>query len=578
MSDQAQSAFTTALEETLNHFREPLWLGEHSPFASPYFLGQALPAQATSSSERGEILRQVLLELLNKLDGKNAEYYRRLLWLYFVDGIPPGKLLEILAIGRTKLSEDRRRALTLLAEQLIQFAHPALRLETVPKISSWVARDEAMESCVSLLLQQKSVALVGGAGVGKTTLAAKIADELRYIRKTPCFWYTIRPNLNDQVESFAFAFGLFAKQLGVPSLWLELTATHGKAASELKREKVLELVRYVLDKLHPAPLLCIDEIDLLDTCVEAKALVGFIESLRAWTPMLLIGQSVPMFYDHVETLEGLDEDSFVDLLEDQPLTLSASQQQQLFRITQGNPRLALLFCNTIKAGEIIDDLLAAFRKAPLLETLFDRILQRLTQAELNLLLEIAIFRLPAPIQHWQQAETNHLLATLLSKQLLRSDEQDGVEVPAVYRSILLQRLNTAQKQIFHQQAAIICSSYALYTETAYHLFQTERLNEGFLLWNEYKQLEIDQGQAVVALRLFRSLDSGQLKPDVRQEFQLACGNLEFLTGRTPQALADVEPLLQKTSLVAIRANELAGRIHNDQDEFELPVTILMKFD
>jgi hypothetical protein len=34
--------FARSVEIALEHFADPAWLGEHSPLAAPYFLGDAL--------------------------------------------------------------------------------------------------------------------------------------------------------------------------------------------------------------------------------------------------------------------------------------------------------------------------------------------------------------------------------------------------------------------------------------------------------------------------------------------------------------------------------------------------------
>ena len=60
-STKTAVSFTDQVRLALNHLNDAAWLGEHSPLAAPYFLGDFLPASSASAPiGRGNILAQAL--------------------------------------------------------------------------------------------------------------------------------------------------------------------------------------------------------------------------------------------------------------------------------------------------------------------------------------------------------------------------------------------------------------------------------------------------------------------------------------------------------------------------------------
>lgn len=553
--------FIKTLEETLKHFTDAQWLGRNSPLAAPYFLHRHLKNESLSESRRGEILQDILTDLSRRFTVKEAAYYSELLKLYYFEELAPGEVQARLNIGRTKLSQDRREALLLLASELIHFIYPALRLEAPPIPTTLLEREKPQKAILDFLQAGKMVALVGASGIGKTTLAGLLARSFSKAGSN-AFWYTIRPDLNDQVESFIFAVGYFAHQQGHSILWQELIATQGKAASEPKREKLLQMLRHLFTQMHPCPLLCIDEVDHLQSSPDHASLIRLIESLRGLVPILLIGQNTNILSDHSEMLGGLSEESLAKLLRLQGVRLDVEGQSELHQLTKGNPRLIQLYGQALQSGESSQDLLTTLSTMPILETLFSRILQRLSQAELETLMMLSVYPLPAP-SYIGKAK---LIESLQRKQLLQADGSGGVEVPALLRPLIVENLSTEQAANLHRCAATVRSETAAITAAAYHWIAAGEPEQAFLAWEHHQLQEINQGQAATALRLFRRLVVQDLPTALRERVRVLCGNLENLVGQPLIALEDIRSLLQKQSLAALEASDLEGRIHNERHD------------
>ena len=62
----ATKLFFNAVRDALKHFDDPIWLGKHSPLATPYFLGDFLLVQAGKQAKSATLCGQVLSGLLLK--------------------------------------------------------------------------------------------------------------------------------------------------------------------------------------------------------------------------------------------------------------------------------------------------------------------------------------------------------------------------------------------------------------------------------------------------------------------------------------------------------------------------------
>ncbi len=561
MTKLTTARFTDSVEEALKQYGDPAWLGANSPLASPYFLAERLTAGDQTASGRGRVLQALLREATGQITGKYHERYQTLLREYYFQGRSMAAVSDQLGLTKNPFNLSRNAAIAAVAENLIDLVHPALHLEQPPFVPPLLDRQPLIADALAHLRQRQTVALLGTSGMGKTALASRLAQELG----APLFWRPTRPGLNDQVEHLLFALGLFVYQQGEPALWLELVASQGK--TEL--EKLLGLLRYGLTQMDPAPLLCFDDLHLLQPVTNPAhaALLALLQSLRGQVPLLITGQESRIEADQYVTLNGLSPASMARLFAQQELQLAPEQVTELHHLTQGNPRLLELCQTVLLAGTPLDQLWPKLLASPTLDMMLIRILQGLTTTELTVLLALCVYRSPAPAQHWANTQSAVALRRLVDKRLLQLDQAGGVEVPLAYRRLLYQQLSADQRRSFHHEAANVRSKHGAYTAAAYHLSQAGAPAAALALWHEQQEREIAQGQAAAALTLFRQFANLALPPLVHEQRALICARLEYLAGHTSQAQADLRILLQRTTPLAVEANELAGMIANDQSEF-----------
>src|SRR5947207_3345167 len=75
---QAIAAFDKVIEQALRQFRDPAALGEESPLAAPYFLGEHLSNLATADGVsvlvRGQAVQRLLLSAADALVGQHTRW------------------------------------------------------------------------------------------------------------------------------------------------------------------------------------------------------------------------------------------------------------------------------------------------------------------------------------------------------------------------------------------------------------------------------------------------------------------------------------------------------------------------
>lgn len=605
MSGKAKSVsagepFHDQLRLALNSFDDPVWLGEASPLAAPYFLGDALhPATGGETAVgRGRTLQTILKKSAETLwpeatlprtreeleasvaeerrdvGNKGSRYTFLLLELrYFRSYFRPldypkagheQDIIEYLGVGRSPYFRHLKAAREALADALLSQLHPTYRRERpiIPQ-TPLLGREAVIEAVTDALLAGQTVSLTGMGGMGKTSAAAVVASQWPH----ESFWFTIRPTFNDNLSSLLFSLGQFLHQQGASRLWLQLVADGGRVDNP---NLALEQLRGDLHQLHATPpLFCIDEVDLLqqdsDTIsLNRLRLREFLESLRQAARLLFIGQHSIFAVDKEVSLTGLTSVQVQELLARVNLQATPGEIDQLTAYTGGNPRF-LHLCVALHDGtQPLTNLIQQLPQVPSLRALLVRLRQRLSPDERGLLAHLAVFRSPAPQDAWPEAA--EALATLRQRQIVQEDGAGGISLLPVIRDLLVedwQWLPTAQREQCHLAAATIRAARGEYTAAATHFVQAGEENTAVQLWYPHRQQEIQRGQAVVALRLFEPVSPKRLKRSERQALALIQAELYRLAGQPEEGLAVLKATTwTRQSETAVQAQLLQAAFQN----------------
>lgn len=581
--EQSIKIFDDLVADALKKYEDPQWLGNHSPLAAPYFLGDRLAIEAGTidAKVRGEVLQRLLRESVSQLRGDEASHHRRLIEVSFMQGRRTLEgVWDEFNLSRAQFFVHRKRAVAQLANQFIQQVNPALRLETAPHTPVLIGVTSQIDHCLQVLARNQSAAIRGGQGSGKSAFGASVA---RQLFGRPIFWFTVRSGLNDRLHSLLFALGYFLHQLGASTLWLQLVAnTHNP---QIDWEIILALTRHALEQLRPTPpLLCFDEIDLLRPreIQEHGQIITFLESLQGLAPLLLIGQHPPLAVDHYHVMRGLTLEEIQTFLSQLQIHLPAPSCQQLHHYTQGNPRLLHLFATLLIAAqtehsaaenpitaEKLSELITSLPTTPSVEALFQRVWQRLHPQEQQILAQLTVFRRPVPEDAFPERAERFALHQLLERQLVQQDQTGGVALPPLYRAILNQHLAAADREQLHLFAAQVRSERGEYTAAAYHLIQAGESERALELWHMHKEQEINQGQAGQALALLRTISPRHLSETKCELLSLLLSELQLLAGEYAQARNTLQITEWKTPVLQIDMHRLRGDLDvMEGDEFQ----------
>jgi tetratricopeptide (TPR) repeat protein len=590
------------LRLALNNFDDPAWLGEQSPLAAPYFLGEALQMVTNGATAvgRGQALQKILKQAADTLwpqerlprsraeleeivteerreqGNKGNGYVFLLLELrYFRAYFRPldypkagheQDLIEYLGVGRSPYFRHLKAARKLLADALLTQLHPTYRLERpfLPQ-TALLGRDTLIQTVADKLQAGQTVSLTGMGGMGKTAVAATIANQW----PDESFWFTIRPTFNDDLGSLLFSLGQFLHRLGASRLWLQLVADGGKVENP---NLALAQLRADLHQLAAAPpLFCLDEVDLLqqdtDTISQNRLqLREFLAGLGQSAPLLLVGQQALFPTDSEFDLMGLSAKQVADLLAAANLKGSPAEIDQLTAYTGGNPRFLHLCIALHDGSQSLTELMRRLPQVPSLRALLVRLRQRLSPDERGLLAQLAVFRSPAPQDAWPNESAQTALAALHRRQIVQEDGAGGVALLPVIRDLVLedwQWLPTEQREQCHLAAANIRAVRGEYTAAAHHFAQAGEENTAVHFWFPHRQQEIQRGQANAALTLFEQISPKRLGKNERKALSLLRAELYRLTGRPDEGLAAIQTTRWRTaSEMAVQAQELKGGFLN----------------
>lgn len=590
------ATFFEQVKAALLHYDDPQWLGTHSPLAAPYFLGVALHGAAPSPTERGLALLTVLEKTLESLwggplptdgqamlntvvaetaaQGQGGRYHCLILELNYrrrcFKPAPKSQAAiynDILHISRPTHDRHLAQAVDQLGALLLQRLRPTLRPEqpTVPAIL--IGREALLAQLLHALQSGQCVSLTGAGGMGKSSLGVAVTEQWP---SPAVFWYTLRPTVNDQLDSLLFALGYFLHQHGASTLWQQLIADGG----HLKQPHLaLGLVRTDLAALAQPPLLCFDELDFLRPLTldqlnpKHVQVLEFIDTLRTHAPLLLIGQRAFWESDGVYAIDGLTEPQLATLLTTWAIPATAEEVARLHAYTSGNPRLAEL-CSALYLSKpqegftaVLDDL----PQAPALLALWHRLERRLPARERRLLQALAVFRTPAPVDAWgdnnvSDPEEAAALSQLISRRLVRPDDQGGIALLPALRQVIYDELPVETREHYHLQAGAIRAERGEYTAAAYHLAQAEQAEAAVALWYANRTTEINRGQARAALAIFEQISARRVGAKRQKELQLLRSELYQLFGEPAKVVETLSAVAwPPTEATSVDAALLLGK-------------------
>lgn len=329
-----------------------------------------------------------------------------------------------------------------------------------PAVRSFYGREAEMEELTRFLESEYKVMVVLGiAGIGKTTLLARFAQERR--ERANIFWFKVHEWIDG--KAFLRPLGEFLSQVGKKGLEWYLAQTEVVNVNEVCHVLESELkdsnVLWIIDDAQKAG----EEVRGL-----LSALLGTIEAVPG-VKIVCSSREKPAFYTRSWVLrgvvremmlEGLDHESSLDLMRERHVPEESFED--IFRVTNGHP----LFMELVEDPKnVLGKNVRAFME--------EEVLSKLDMSERSILEIASVFRYPITTDaFFIMEEKTHREAQLgvgrtykdylfdydtidglLRKSLLKETTGGLVAMHDVLRDFLYNRLPPRQRTLLHLSAS-----------------------------------------------------------------------------------------------------------------------------
>ncbi len=392
-----------------------------------------------------------------------------------------------------------------------------------PKLENFFGRDTERKALLDMLEGggTSAVLIWGIPGIGKSTLASKVFDELSGSRML--FWYSFRewdtePSFLSSLSEF-----LASADRGATSAALR----RGAAPAEL-------FMPLVTDLSGCRAVLFFDDIQKCSRQV-MSVLSMATEAVRSSgsSKVILISRTVPSFFSTVTSgntvleLQGLDRDSAWRMAQ----KLSAKDTLRVVDESRGHPLLLTLMARGGPGGS----------KGDVNSFIEREIYSTISEEERSVLELLSVFRHPVPMDALPGSDGAVMMG--LKDRALIVEQEEGIWVHDLLREFFSSHLGPEARKGYHSLAAAYCDrnpAAEWKLEALYHLVGAEA-------WADARRVALSNSAELAAdfpeetLALITKIPGDDAKGHLENaELMFMRGQLYEQVGREETALADFE--------------------------------------
>ncbi|MEZ4712467.1 MAG: CHAT domain-containing protein [Caldilineaceae bacterium] len=419
-----------------------------------------------------------------------------------------------------------------------------------PTVDSFVGREAELAFYANQIEQNGIAVIAGMAGVGKTSLAARLARRTHAAEKI--FWHTFRPEEGLEVIIWKLAGFLYWR--GQPELW-QMVEGASQNGGQLPPLEVL--FDYIIQMSKgKGYLLCLDDFQFVENDELLDDMVARLRPLlRAGeVKLLLVTRSRPKFLRQggFRPLDGLSRSEVTALLQHYKLALPEPQIVKLHDHLEGNAELLMIAIDALRRADDPHALVERLVRAESIERyLLDELDRHLTAQERAVESAAAVLGYPGTREAiettLQESGLDHTLYDLCNRYLLRIQESERkreYDQHSILRAFYYEKPSRKIRQEMHRRAAIY------YEEEEPDLFKSawhyqragEEQQAAMLAANNVWSI-LNRGYAHGLRQLLENFGVNSLSTLRWAEVKLAQGEVYTFLGKTDPALESYHTVL-----------------------------------
>ncbi|MBI5567217.1 MAG: protein kinase [Chloroflexi bacterium] len=425
--------------------------------------------------------------------------------------------------------------------------------ETAPTVPHFIGRQAELAAYRARLERDHFVIVTGMAGMGKTTLGAKLA---RTVADTSdnIFWFTFDQVEKSTADALYWALASFLDSRGEPNLW---TYLQGEIGAQKPLERMAKLNLLMASLASGDHVLCFDDFQvaahLPDIAYIFKTIRQRFVDLHQDLParIIIMGRelSPDMEYLVSEPLTGLSDAETAAFVADRQVALSADLIKQLWTRTEGNPKLLELSVSaltTMRPSNQEHFVSSLARKGDIRDYVMNNVYTALTLEEQTVMGALSVF---AGAIEREGAED--ILSTagvssvapridaLINKHVI-SETDEYLHLHSLVRDYCYHLLNRHERLHYHQLAAEYFETERNYLSAAHHHFEQKAYGTALNLLSGRSQAIINAGGGGNLLEQLNRFQRENLSAEQRATLDKAKGDCHRLRGEYQVAIQAYE--------------------------------------